>query len=85
MSESICSYFADLLQDRNGHLEVADMECRQCQPEMPEMAVARIGTAVASRTLALLGRAAHAPIERAIFNWITLLIPGFKLVETIVD
>lgn len=33
-------YFADILQDSNNHLEVSNMQRRQSQPEVSEMAVA---------------------------------------------
>lgn len=62
-------YFANILQDSNNHLEVSNMQGRQSQPEVPEMAVACLQYFATSIAESRLHGYTHLSIEWAIVGW----------------
>lgn len=67
-------YFADILQDSNNHLEVSNMQRRQSQPEVSEMAVTCLQCFATSIAESRLHGNTHLSIKWAIVGWGT--VPG---------
>ena len=60
------TYFAYLLQDRDYHLEITNMEYRQSQPYMTEVAIALLKWLAACLAKSGLVGYAHTAVQRAI-------------------
>ena len=79
-------HLAYLLQNSDGHFEVADVKCRQGQSEITKVAIAELRKRVASRTFSYLRACTHTPVEWSMFDRISdVALTFFEVVEAVIS